>query len=186
MPEDPKVTNSPPSASPPGSHRRRRSPVLPPEHAVASGENPKIGASGRETGQEQQQKAFEETLQQLLALRVLRSFWSSKHPEEKLDWPRFRFLGSERLKEPVEQALGGSSERLKEAMEQALGGSSERLKEAVEQALVENLLSEQEGGQAQQSMFRDIDTILARIDSGIAVERAALDALLDRLTSNAK
>lgn len=38
---------------------------------------------------------------------------------------------------------------------------------------------------AQQSMFRDIDTILARLEIGIAGERAAMDALLDRLTKNA-
>jgi hypothetical protein len=34
-------------------------------------------------------------------------------------------------------------------------------------------------------MFRDIDTILARLENGIAVERAAMDKLLDRLTSRA-
>jgi hypothetical protein len=49
----------------------------------------------------------------------------------------------------------------------------------------ENLPSEEKISQAQQSLFRDIDTILARLESGIAVERAALDALLDRLTSTA-
>jgi hypothetical protein len=36
--------------------------------------------------------------------------------------------------------------------------------------------------QAQQSMFRDIDAILARVESGIADERAAMNALLDRLS----
>ncbi|MGH7117315.1 MAG: hypothetical protein ACREE9_22835 [Stellaceae bacterium] len=39
--------------------------------------------------------------------------------------------------------------------------------------------------QAQQSMFRDIDAILARLESGIEAERTAVDALLDRLTTNA-
>jgi hypothetical protein len=39
--------------------------------------------------------------------------------------------------------------------------------------------------QAQQSMFRDIDAILARLESGIEAERSAVDALLDRLTTNA-
>jgi hypothetical protein len=38
---------------------------------------------------------------------------------------------------------------------------------------------------AQQSMFRDIDVILARLENGIAAERTAMDALLDRLTSKA-
>jgi hypothetical protein len=41
------------------------------------------------------------------------------------------------------------------------------------------------GDQAQQSMFRDIDAILARLEIGIAAERTAMDALLDRLTSKA-
>lgn len=41
------------------------------------------------------------------------------------------------------------------------------------------------GDQAQQSMFRDIDAILARVETGIAAERSALDTLLDRLTSKA-
>jgi hypothetical protein len=39
--------------------------------------------------------------------------------------------------------------------------------------------------QAQQSMFQDIDAILARLETGIAAERTAMDALLDRLTSKA-
>jgi hypothetical protein len=39
--------------------------------------------------------------------------------------------------------------------------------------------------QAQQSMFRDIDAILARLESGIQAERTAVDALLGRLTTNA-
>jgi hypothetical protein len=43
----------------------------------------------------------------------------------------------------------------------------------------------EEGEKAPQSMFRDIDTILARLENGIAVERAAMDKLLDRLTSRA-
>ena len=38
---------------------------------------------------------------------------------------------------------------------------------------------------AQQSMFEDVDAILARVESGIAGERAAMDALLDRLSSAA-
>ena len=38
---------------------------------------------------------------------------------------------------------------------------------------------------AQQSMFEDIDAILARVESGIAGERAAMDALLARLSSAA-
>lgn len=48
----------------------------------------------------------------------------------------------------------------------------------------QNLPSET-GDQAQQSMFRDIDTILARLENGITVERAAMHALLDRLSENA-
>jgi hypothetical protein len=43
----------------------------------------------------------------------------------------------------------------------------------------------EEGENAAQSMFRDIDTTLARLENGIAVERAAMDKLLDRLTSRA-
>jgi hypothetical protein len=39
--------------------------------------------------------------------------------------------------------------------------------------------------QAEQSMFRDIDAMLARLESRIAAERTAVDALLDRLTTNA-
>jgi hypothetical protein len=66
---------------------------------------------------------------------------------------------------------------------QRLGGGPESVVLGHE---VMTRLAEEYRSQAQQSMFRDIDTILARIDSGIAVERAALDALLDRLTSNAK
>jgi hypothetical protein len=46
-------------------------------------------------------------------------------------------------------------------------------------------LPDEAGDQAQQSMFRDIDTILVRLENGIAAERTALDALLDRLTSDA-
>jgi len=38
---------------------------------------------------------------------------------------------------------------------------------------------------AQQSMFEDVDAILARVESGIAGERTAMDALLDRLSSAA-
>ena len=34
---------------------------------------------------------------------------------------------------------------------------------------------------AQQSMLRDIDASLARIENGIAAEQAAIDALLNRL-----
>ena len=33
--------------------------------------------------------------------------------------------------------------------------------------------------------LQDIDTILARLESGIAVERKAMNALLDRLSSDA-
>ena len=39
--------------------------------------------------------------------------------------------------------------------------------------------------QAQQSMLRDIDAILARLENGIKEERAAMDALLNRLTRKA-
>jgi len=38
---------------------------------------------------------------------------------------------------------------------------------------------------AQQSMFEDIDAILARVESGIAGENAAMNALLDRLSNTA-
>jgi hypothetical protein len=38
---------------------------------------------------------------------------------------------------------------------------------------------------AQQELFRGIDAIIARLDTGIAKENAALDALLDRLTQRA-
>jgi hypothetical protein len=38
---------------------------------------------------------------------------------------------------------------------------------------------------AQQSMLRDIDAILGRLEKGISGERTAMDALLDRLTSAA-
>jgi hypothetical protein len=38
---------------------------------------------------------------------------------------------------------------------------------------------------AQQAMFEDIDAILARVESGIAVERVAMNALLDRLRNKA-
>jgi hypothetical protein len=43
----------------------------------------------------------------------------------------------------------------------------------------------EEDDRALQSMFEDIDAILARLESGIAVERTALDALLDRLSNAA-
>ena len=43
--------------------------------------------------------------------------------------------------------------------------------------------SEARDDQAQQSMFRDIDAILARLETGIAAERTAIDALLERLIS---
>jgi hypothetical protein len=39
--------------------------------------------------------------------------------------------------------------------------------------------------EAEQSMLRDIDAILARIESGLASERAAMDALLKRVTRTA-
>jgi len=38
---------------------------------------------------------------------------------------------------------------------------------------------------AAQSMFEDVDAILARVESGIADERAAMNALLDRLNNAA-
>lgn len=41
------------------------------------------------------------------------------------------------------------------------------------------------GDQAQQSMLRDIDSILARLETGIQAERIAMDALLARLTGKA-
>ncbi|MGH6679051.1 MAG: hypothetical protein ACRD22_21865 [Terriglobia bacterium] len=46
-------------------------------------------------------------------------------------------------------------------------------------------LPDETDDQAQQTMFRDIDSALARLESGIAAERAAIDALLDRLTGRA-
>ena len=39
--------------------------------------------------------------------------------------------------------------------------------------------------QAQQRTFRDIDAILARLETGIAAERTAMGVLLERLTSHA-
>jgi hypothetical protein len=39
--------------------------------------------------------------------------------------------------------------------------------------------------EAEQSMLRDIDAILARIESGLASERAAMDALLKRVIRTA-
>jgi hypothetical protein len=41
------------------------------------------------------------------------------------------------------------------------------------------------GGLAQQTMLRDIDATLARLESGIAAERNAMQALLDRLIGQA-
>jgi hypothetical protein len=40
---------------------------------------------------------------------------------------------------------------------------------------------EEAGHEAEQSMLRDTDAILARIESALATERAAMDALLKRL-----
>jgi hypothetical protein len=38
---------------------------------------------------------------------------------------------------------------------------------------------------AQHAMYQDIDNILARLENGIATERTAMNALLDRLTGRA-
>ncbi len=46
-------------------------------------------------------------------------------------------------------------------------------------------IGDQESDKAQQSMFEDIDAILARVEGGIAGERTAMNALLDRLSNAA-
>jgi hypothetical protein len=55
------------------------------------------------------------------------------------------------------------------------------------EALRRSLQGEEQaaGHQAEESMFRDTDAILARIESGLASERAAMDALLKRMTGAA-
>jgi hypothetical protein len=91
--------------------------------------------------------------------------------------------------EDVTRALRETSEReisepeVKKAMQRLVGWWPESVELGHE---VMTRLAEEHSSQAQQSLFRDIDTILARLESGIAVERAAMDTLLDRLTINAK
>ena len=76
------------------------------------------------------------------------------------------------------------SAREREAIAAAVGTLSAR--EEMGPSLFVRIFKEAgEADQAQQSMFRDIDAILARLETGIAAERTAMDALLDRLTSKA-
>jgi hypothetical protein len=44
---------------------------------------------------------------------------------------------------------------------------------------------DEEDDSAQAAIFQDIDTILARVETDIAAERTAMNALLDRLTGRA-
>ena len=57
----------------------------------------------------------------------------------------------------------------------------EALKRSLSSETISDTEKEEAGREAEQSMLRDTDAILARIESSLASERAAMDALLKRL-----
>jgi hypothetical protein len=61
----------------------------------------------------------------------------------------------------------------------------ETLRRSLSSGTLSQTEKEEAGHEAEQSMLRDTDAILARIESGLASERAAMDALLKRLISAA-
>jgi len=57
----------------------------------------------------------------------------------------------------------------------------EALRRSLSSEAISHTEKEEAGHEAEQSMLRDTDAILARIEHGLASERAAIDALLKRL-----
>jgi hypothetical protein len=61
----------------------------------------------------------------------------------------------------------------------------ETLRRSLSSGTLSRTEKEEAEHEAEQSMLRDTDAILARIESGLASERAAMDALLKQLISAA-
>ena len=59
----------------------------------------------------------------------------------------------------------------------------EALRRSLSSETISHTEKEEADHEAEQSMLRDTDAILARIESGLASEHAAMDALLKRLIS---
>jgi hypothetical protein len=57
----------------------------------------------------------------------------------------------------------------------------EALRRSLSSETISHTEAEEAGHEAERSMLRDTDAILARIENGLATERAAMDALLKRL-----